>query len=51
MKLTFIEAPAFSRWRERYLDAGSFAELQATLLANPMAGTVMSGTLGLRKLR
>ncbi len=51
MKLTFIEAPALSRWREEYLDDESFAQLQATLLANPLAGAVIPGTTGLRKLR
>lgn len=51
MKLTFVEAPAFSRRRDRYLDDHEYAELQAALLKNPMSGAVMRGTLGCRKLR
>lgn len=51
MKLTFIEAPAFSRWREHYLDDESFTDLQTLLLENPTAGNVIPGTFGFRKLR
>lgn len=51
MRLTFIEAPAFSRWRERYLDDQALTALQAALMANPVAGPVMPGTGGFRKVR
>lgn len=51
MKLVFIEAPAFARHRERYLDDPDFRRLQTALLLNPDAGTVVQGTGGLRKLR
>ncbi|MEQ1802010.1 MAG: toxin [Gammaproteobacteria bacterium] len=51
MKLVFIEAPAFARHRERYLDDPGFRRLQMTLLQQPDAGAVVPGTGGLRKLR
>ena|SRR6266702_6570430 len=51
MKLTFIELPAFSRYREDYLDDGEYRRLQEELLAPPDAGDVIAGTGGLRKLR
>ena len=51
MKLTFIELPAFSRYREDYLDDDESRRLQAELLAHPTAGDVIKGTGDLRKLR
>jgi hypothetical protein len=51
MKLTFVELPAFSRYREDYLDDDEYRKLQAELLAHPTAGDVIKGTGGLRKLR
>lgn len=39
----FIEAPAFSRYREEYLDDDGFRKLQATLAANPQAGDIIPG--------
>jgi len=47
----FIEAPAFARYRDKYLTDDEFRELQATLIANPKAGDRMPGTGGVRKLR
>jgi len=47
----FIEAPAFARYRDRYLSDDEFRELQTTLIANPKAGDRMPGTGGVRKLR
>jgi hypothetical protein len=43
--------PAFSRYREDYLDDDEYRRLQADLLARPTAGDVIAGTGGLRKLR
>jgi hypothetical protein len=51
MRLVFVEAPAFTRHRESYLDDAAYAELQAALLANPAAGAVIPGTGGFRKVR
>lgn len=51
MKATFVELPAFERFRADYLDDGSFCQLQSDLLANPLAGEVIEATGGLRKLR
>jgi len=51
VKLLFIEAPAFERHRERYLDDHDLRRLQLSLLRNPEAGAVVAGTGGLRKLR
>ncbi len=51
MKGLFIELPAFSRWRSQYLDDDGLRQLQAMLLDNPLAGSVIPGTGGLRKVR
>lgn len=51
MKAVFIELPAFERQRADYLDDDGFRHLQQTLMANPVAGDVIQGTGGLRKLR
>lgn len=51
MKRIFIELPAFSRYREDYLDDDDYRKLQAELLARPTSGSVIKGTGGLRKLR
>ena len=47
----FVEAPAFSRFREEYLDDEGFRELQRALVANPEAGDIIPGAGGIRKLR
>lgn len=47
----FIEAPAFARFRENYLDDDGFAELQKNLAANPELGDLVPGAGGIRKLR
>jgi len=47
----FVEAPAFSRYREDYLDDEGFADLQLGLARNPEAGDLVSGAGGIRKLR
>lgn len=47
----FVEAPAFSRYREDYLDDEGFRELQGSLVRNPEAGDLIPGAGGIRKLR
>jgi len=51
MKAVFIELPAFERHRDDYLDDDAFAQLQVELTVNPVAGDLIEGTGGLRKLR
>ncbi len=51
MKAVFVELPAFERYRPRYLDDAAFTGLQLLLMKNPVAGDVIEGTGGLRKLR
>lgn len=47
----FIEAPAFMRFRENYIDDDGFAELQKNLAENPELGDLVPGAGGIRKLR
>jgi mRNA-degrading endonuclease RelE of RelBE toxin-antitoxin system len=47
----FVEAPAFARFRDDYLDDDGFAELQRFLAKNPEAGDMVPGAGGIRKLR
>lgn len=47
----FVEAPAFSRYRDDYLDDEGLAELQLSLAANPETGDLVPGAGGIRKLR
>ena len=49
--LQFVEAPAFTRFREHYLDDQAFAELQHSLVRNPEEGDLVPGAGGIRKLR
>jgi|SRR6516165_3267902 len=49
--MEFIEAPAFTRHVDEYLDDESYGALQEQLLANPSSGDVMPGTGGFRKMR
>lgn len=51
MRAVFVELPAFDRFRADYLDDESFRQLQIELIANPLAGDVIEGAGGLRKLR
>jgi|SRR5690606_37666344 len=51
MKATFIELAAFARHRTDYLDDDAFRTLQQELMASPLAGDVIMGTGGLRKIR
>jgi len=50
-RLQFVEAPAFSRYREDYLDDEEFGKLQRALADNPEAGDMIPGAGGIRKLR
>lgn len=47
----FVEAPAFSRYREDYLDDDGLRELQTALSKNPEAGDIIRDAGGIRKLR
>lgn len=47
----FVEAPAFSRYRDDYLSDEEFAALQLALAANPEEGDLIPGAGGVRKLR
>lgn len=49
--LQFVEAPAFNRHRENYLDDDGFRLLQQKLAENPEAGDLIPGAGGIRKLR
>ena len=51
MRAVFVELPAFERYRSDYLDEDAFRDLQNVLMADPLAGDVIEGTGGLRKLR
>lgn len=51
MKATFVELPPFERTRKDDMDDEAYRLLQLELLNNPIAGDVMEGTGGLRKLR
>ena len=51
MKAVFIELPAFERYRDKYLDDDNFRRLQDALTVNPVAGEMIEGSGGLRKLR
>jgi len=51
MRALFVELPAFEKHRRDYLDEEAFRELQNALMADPLAGDLIEGTGGLRKLR
>jgi len=51
MKATFVELPPFERTRKDYIDEESYRQLQLELMDKPIAGAVIEGTGGLRKLR
>jgi hypothetical protein len=44
--MIFVEAPAFERIRERYLDDDQYRLLQLTLMANPESGDLIRGSGG-----
>lgn len=49
--MEFIEAPPFARYLPKYLSDDEYRELQTKLTANPVAGDLMPGTGGFRKMR
>lgn len=51
MDAVFVELPSFEKLRGHYLSDEAFSSLQKALLANPIAGDIVAGTGGLRKLR
>ena len=51
MKAVFVELPPFERLRPSYMDDDAYKALQNKLMLNPLAGDVIEGTGGLRKLR
>jgi len=51
MNALFIELPPFERLRASYLDDEGYRAIQLELLRNPLAGDVIEGTGGVRKLR
>jgi len=51
MKATFVELPAFQRWRGAYLNDVEFATLQELMMRLPEVGALIPGSGGLRKLR
>jgi len=51
VKPTFVELPAFERYRPNYLDDDAFLALQNLLMKYPEAGDPIQGAGGLRKLR
>jgi hypothetical protein len=51
LKLTFLETPVFTAQVSELLSDEDYRRLQACLLINPLAGDVIAGTGGCRKLR
>lgn len=51
MRATFIETSGLSEAREEHLLDASYAQLQQWLMMNAVAGAVMPGCGGLRKVR
>ncbi len=49
--MIFIESKLFEKLREKYLEDDSYRQLQNFLVEQPLAGDVIQGTGGLRKLR
>lgn len=49
--MIFIESKLFEKLRENYFDDESYKAFQNFLLEQPLAGDVIQGTGGLRKVR
>jgi len=49
--MVFVESTLFSRLINTYLSDDEYSVLQSELAANPVAGSVIPGTGGLRKIR
>lgn len=48
---TFVETRLFSKLVSEYLEPGAYSEVQEHLIANPLAGDLVRGSGGVRKLR
>jgi hypothetical protein len=48
---TFVETRRFTKLVQEYMSDDEYGALQQTLVANPEAGDVISGSGGVRKLR
>ena len=48
---SFIETKLFSQLVSEYLSDGEYAKLQQKLIEDPMAGDLIPGSSGVRKLR
>ena len=51
LSMVFVELPIFIRCATQLFDDDDLVSLQVTLLKNPVAGDLISGGHGLRKLR
>ncbi len=51
MRAIFLELPPFERRRQDYLDDEAYRAFQQLWLADPLAGDLIEGTGGLRKIR
>ena len=51
MKFIFLEAPAFTRYHNKYMDASEYEALRIALVNNPERGDVIGNTGGFRKLQ
>ena len=49
--MIFIESKIFEKLREKYFDDESYKAFQNFLLEQPLAGDIIQGTGGLRKVR
>lgn len=49
--MIFIESKVFEKLREKYMDDDSYRQFQNFLVQQPLAGDVIQGTGGLRKIR
>lgn len=49
--MEFIESPAFTKYYREYIIDEELWKLQKFLLVNPLAGDIIQGTGGIRKLR
>jgi len=49
--VTFVETKLFTRLVQEYLSDDEYSALQQSLLTNPEAGAVITGSGGVRKLR
>jgi len=49
--MVFIESKIFEKLREKYFDDESYKAFQNFLLEQPLAGDIIQGTGGLRKVR